>query len=45
MEQPIFYWTPSIAPSGMTFVTSEKYDDWKGSLLVGSLAFQYLERL
>ncbi len=45
MEQPIYYWTPSIAPSGMTFVTSEKYDGWKGSLLVGSLAFQYLERL
>ena len=45
MEQPIFYWTPSIAPSGMTFVTSDRYADWKGSLLVGSLAFQYLERL
>lgn len=45
MEQPIYYWTPSIAPSGMTFVTSEKYEGWKGSLLVGSLAFQYLERL
>ena len=45
MEQPLYQWTPSIAPSGMTFVTSEKYPDWKGSLLVGSLAFQYLERL
>ena len=45
MEQPIHYWTPSIAPSGMTFVTSDKYSDWKGSLLVGSLSFQYLERL
>ncbi len=45
MEQPIFYWTPSIAPSGMTFVTTDNYDNWKGSLLVGSLAFQYLERL
>ena len=45
MEQPIFYWTPSIAPSGMTFITSDKYPDWKGNLLVGSLSFQYLERL
>jgi glucose/arabinose dehydrogenase len=45
MEQPLYQWTPSIAPSGMTFVTSDKYPDWKGSLLVGSLAFQYLERL
>lgn len=45
MEQPIHYWVPSIAPSGMTFVTSDKYPDWKGSLLVGSLSFQYLERL
>lgn len=45
MEQPIHYWVPSIAPSGMTFVTSDKYPDWKGNLLVGSLSFQYLERL
>ena len=45
LEQPIYQWTPSIAPSGMTFVDSEKYPEWKGSLLVGSLAFQYLERL
>lgn len=45
MEQPLFYWTPSIAPSGMAFVTSNKYPDWKGSILVGSLKFGYLERL
>ncbi|MGF1558438.1 MAG: PQQ-dependent sugar dehydrogenase [Flavobacteriaceae bacterium] len=46
MEQPIHYWLPSIAPSGMSFVTTDTYGaDWKGSLLVGSLAFQYLERL
>lgn len=43
MEQPIYYWTPSIAPSGMAFVTSDKYPNWKGHLLVGSLSFQYLE--
>jgi len=45
MEQPLFYWVPSIAPSGMTFVSSNKYPDWKGNLLVGSLKFKYVERL
>ncbi len=46
MTQPIHYWVPSIAPSGMAFISSEKYGtDWKGSVLVGSLKFQYLERL
>ena len=43
IENPIYYWLPSIAPSGMAFVTSDKYPDWKGHLLVGSLKFQYLE--
>lgn len=45
MEPPIHYWVPSIAPSGMCIVTSERYSGWAGSLLVGSLSFQYLERL
>lgn len=45
MEQPMYYWVPSIAPSGMTFVTSDNYPELKGSLLVGSLKFQYLEKL
>ncbi|RNC85149.1 MAG: PQQ-dependent sugar dehydrogenase [Winogradskyella sp.] len=45
MEQPFFYWVPSIAPSGMAFVSSDKYPNWKGNLLVGSLKFEYLERL
>lgn len=43
LEKPIYYWLPSIAPSGMAFVTSDRYPDWKGHLLVGSLKFQYLE--
>lgn len=43
IENPIYYWLPSIAPCGMTFVTSDRYPDWKGDLLVGSLKFQYLE--
>lgn len=45
MQQPIHYWVPSIAPSGMAFITTGKYRGYKGSILVGSLAFQYLERL
>lgn len=44
MENPIHYWTPSIAPSGMAFINSDKYGNWKGNLLVGSLKFQYLSR-
>jgi glucose/arabinose dehydrogenase len=43
IQGPIYYWLPSIAPSGMTFVTSDKYPSLKGHLLVGSLKFQYLE--
>lgn len=43
MEQPIYAWIPSIAPSGMTFVTSDKYPELKGNLLVGALKFAYLE--
>ncbi len=46
IEDPIHYWVPSIAPSGMAFITTDNYGSaWNGSLLVGSLAFQYLERL
>ena len=42
MQQPVLHWTPSIAPSGLTFVTSDKYPQWKGKMLVGSLKFQHL---
>lgn len=45
MEQPIYYYVPSIAPSGMAFLYSDIYPDWKGDLFIGSLKFQYLERL
>jgi glucose/arabinose dehydrogenase len=45
LEQPISYWLPSIAPCGMTFLTGDKYKKWRNNLLVGSLRFQYLERL
>lgn len=45
MEQPLYYWVPSIAPSGLEIISSDKYPGWKGNVLAGSLAFQYLERL
>jgi glucose/arabinose dehydrogenase len=45
MVQPIHYWVPSIAPSGMAFYTADKFSDWKGNLFVGSLKFQQLVRL
>ena len=45
MQQPVIYWKPSIAPCGMTFVTSDKFKDWKGDLIVGSLKFMYLQHL
>jgi len=46
MEQPLHHWTPSIAPSGMAFLTSDRYGAaWKGNLFVGSLKFQYLDRI
>lgn len=44
MMQPEIFWVPSIAPSGMDFVTSSKYGALKGDLLVGSLKFGYLHR-
>ncbi|WP_223303617.1 PQQ-dependent sugar dehydrogenase [Colwellia psychrerythraea] len=39
MEQPLWYWDPSIAPSGMAFITSEKYPEWQGNIVIGSLKF------
>ncbi|MEO5789003.1 PQQ-dependent sugar dehydrogenase, partial [Gelidibacter sp.] len=45
MEQPIHYWDPSIAPSGMAFITSDNYPGWKGNLLVGSLKFSYMDKV
>ncbi|GAB3666679.1 PQQ-dependent sugar dehydrogenase [Echinicola sediminis] len=45
MEQPLYYWVPSIAPSGFAVVPGEVYPEWNGNILVGSLKFQYLEML
>jgi glucose/arabinose dehydrogenase len=45
LEQPIYYWDPSIAPSGMAFYTGSLFPDWKGNLFVGALAGRALHRL
>ncbi|HEX4181978.1 MAG TPA: PQQ-dependent sugar dehydrogenase [Caulobacteraceae bacterium] len=45
MEQPIYYWDPSIAPSGMTFYTGELFPAWKGNLFVGALKAERVVRL
>jgi glucose/arabinose dehydrogenase len=46
MEPPLYHWTPSIAPSGMAFLTSDRYGPgWKGNLFIGSLKFNQLVRL
>ena len=45
MEQPVVYWVPSIAPSGMAFYTGEKFPRWQGNLFVGALRGTHLRRL
>ncbi|HEX6959366.1 MAG TPA: PQQ-dependent sugar dehydrogenase [Ferrovibrio sp.] len=45
MEQPLYYWVPSIAPSGMAFYTGSKLPAWKNNLFIGSLKFGTLHRL
>jgi glucose/arabinose dehydrogenase len=42
ITDPLLYWLPSIGPSGMAFITGDRYKPWKGHLLVGSLRFKYL---
>jgi aldose sugar dehydrogenase len=45
MEQPVYYWDPVIAPSGMIFYTGDVYPGWKGNLLIGSMTPGALVRL
>lgn len=45
MEQPITYWVPSIAPSGMTFYSGMMFPQWQGDLIVTALAGQHLRRV
>jgi len=45
MAQPLHYWVPSIAPSGMAFYTGDRFPRWKGDLFLGALRDQMLVRL
>jgi glucose/arabinose dehydrogenase len=45
MEQPIVYYTPTIAPSGIAFYAGDRYPGWKNNLFVSGLAGQQLRRL
>ena len=45
MEQPVWKWVPSIAPSGMAFYDGERFPKWRGNLFVGALKDQMLVRL
>ncbi len=45
IEEPVHFWDPSIAPSGMTFYSGEAFPEWQGDLFVGALKFQLIVRL
>jgi aldose sugar dehydrogenase len=45
MEQPVYYWDPVLAPSGMTFYTSGVIAEWQGNLFIGGLKGQHIARL
>jgi len=45
MEQPVYFWTPSIAPSGLTFYTGKAFPDWRDSVFVGAMSGRQLVRL
>ena len=44
-EQPLFYWDPSIAPSGLAIYDGEMFPEWQGDIFVGALRAQLLSRL
>jgi glucose/arabinose dehydrogenase len=45
MEQPLLHWTPSIAPSGMTFYSGDAFPRWRGNVFVGALSGKHLARV
>jgi glucose/arabinose dehydrogenase len=45
VEEPIYYWVPSIAPSGMAFFTGDLFPQWRGNLFIGAMAGRHLVRL
>ena len=45
MQQPVYFWVPSIGPSGMTFYTGDLFPQWRGNLFVGAMPGKHLVRL
>jgi len=45
MEQPVHYWDPSIAPSGLMIYSGKLWPDWQGDIFVGALKFELISRL
>lgn len=45
MEQPVFYWDPSIAPSGMMIYSGKLFPEWEGDIFVGALKFELISRV
>lgn len=45
MVQPVYYWDPSVSPSGITFYNSNKIPEWKGNLFLGCLSGSHIDRL
>ncbi|MVM29091.1 PQQ-dependent sugar dehydrogenase [Spirosoma sp. HMF4905] len=45
LEQPAYYWDPSVSPSGMTFYSSDRIPEWKNNLFVGTLSGMHIARL
>ena len=45
MEQPVYYWDPSVSPSGMTFYTGSLISEWRNNLFLGCLSGQHIVRL
>jgi glucose/arabinose dehydrogenase len=45
VEEPIYFWVPSIAPSGMMFYTGDLFPEWQGDLFIGAMVGQHLVRL
>lgn len=45
MEQPVWVWTPAIAPSGMFVYTGTKFPQWRGSIFIGAMGQRHLSRL
>ena len=45
LQQPVYFWTPSIAPSGMTFYDGKAFPEWKGDVFLGAMSGRQLVRL